>query len=136
MLQDFIFVIQLVVSKFCLAITELSCFIKHYVFTAMHWLLSPEPPKAPLIVPITEDLLVSDEYLSTEYKQDWLRSSLHLSPCTIQVIIQQTCNLPCPMCLFTRRKSEETTRFTTTSMATPVNKTHHHFGMSPEVNQK
>lgn len=91
MLQDLTFVTQHVVSKFCLAIPELNCHAEHSVFTAMHWLLSPEPPKVPLIVPVIEDLLVSDEYLSTEYKQDWLRSSLHLSPSTIQVVIQQTC---------------------------------------------
>ena len=46
---------------------------------AMHWFLTPEPPKEAQLVPFVEDLLGSDDYLRASDSTAWLRQQLVLS---------------------------------------------------------
>ena len=50
----------------------------------MHWMLSPEPEKPVLIVPLVEDLMSQDEFLNGPDSITWLRSKLVVTHTDIQ----------------------------------------------------
>lgn len=52
--------------------------------------MSPEPPTSKPIIPVIEDLIFSNEYISAICKKDWLRRALHLTPDKIIDVAVQT----------------------------------------------
>ncbi|KAK7939877.1 hypothetical protein WMY93_003203 [Mugilogobius chulae] len=57
---------------------------------SMHWMLSPEPTVPQLDVPCVEDLLLSDSYLESTNKIQWLKDKMAMTPDQIQQVAQLT----------------------------------------------
>ena len=57
-------------------------------FSAMHWVISPEPVSPRLDVPCGEDLLLSEAYLTATDKVNWLKANLALSQEQIEQVSQ------------------------------------------------
>ncbi|XP_062580316.1 uncharacterized protein LOC134242248 isoform X2 [Saccostrea cucullata] len=55
-------------------------------FSAMHWILSPEPPVPTLAVPLVEDLISSQEFISAENPIAWMKQRLMINEQEIQQI--------------------------------------------------
>ncbi|XP_062586339.1 uncharacterized protein LOC134247962 isoform X1 [Saccostrea cucullata] len=53
---------------------------------AMHWILSPEPPVPTLAVPLVEDLISSQEFISAENPIAWMKQKLMINEQEIQQI--------------------------------------------------
>jgi len=58
------------------------------IFTAMHWIMSPEPPAPRMDVPCVEDLLLTEAYLSATDKLKWLRCNLVVTKEHIEQVIK------------------------------------------------
>ncbi|XP_062620840.1 uncharacterized protein LOC134282449 isoform X2 [Saccostrea cucullata] len=56
------------------------------LITAMHWILSPEPPVPTLKVPLVEDLISSQEFISAENPIAWMKQKLMINEQEIQQI--------------------------------------------------
>lgn len=56
---------------------------------AFCWLLQPEPPVISFPVPLVEDLLLHEQYLSPN-KDQWLRQMLQVSPAAIRSLASST----------------------------------------------
>lgn len=56
------------------------------IFTAMHWILAPEPPVPQVCVPIIDDLFASPEFLAAEHPLTWLRQKLMVNEDQIQQV--------------------------------------------------
>ncbi|XP_062588594.1 uncharacterized protein LOC134250257 [Saccostrea cucullata] len=52
----------------------------------MHWILSPEPPVPTLAVPLLEDLISSQEFISAENPIAWMKQKLMINDQEIQQI--------------------------------------------------
>lgn len=57
---------------------------------SMHWILSPEPAVPQLDVPCVEDLLLSDSYLESTNKIQWLKDKMAMTPEQIEQVAQLT----------------------------------------------
>lgn len=51
----------------------------------MHWILVPEPPVPRLSLPIVEDLISSQEFISSENPIDWMKQKLMINEQQIQL---------------------------------------------------
>ena len=62
------------------------------LFTAMHWILSPEPQPLQPDVPLIEDVLMDKEYVqrTDAEKTTWLMRKLLVSDLTIKQVIGYT----------------------------------------------
>ncbi|XP_061164340.1 uncharacterized protein LOC133205416 [Saccostrea echinata] len=56
----------------------------------MHWILSPEPPVPTLAVPLVEDLISSQEFISAENPIAWMKQKLMINEQQIQQIASLT----------------------------------------------
>lgn len=56
----------------------------------MHWILVPEPPVPRLSLPIVEDLISSQEFISSENPIDWMKQKLMINEQQIQQIASLT----------------------------------------------
>ena len=54
----------------------------------MHWILVPEPPVRRLSLPIVEDLISSQEFISSENPIDWMKQKLMINEQQIQQVIK------------------------------------------------
>lgn len=52
---------------------------------AMHWILAPEPPVPRLSLPIVEDLISSQEFISDENPIVWMKQKLMINEQQIQL---------------------------------------------------
>uniref|UniRef100_A0A8W8MLH2 YqaJ viral recombinase domain-containing protein n=1 Tax=Magallana gigas TaxID=29159 RepID=A0A8W8MLH2_MAGGI len=59
-------------------------------FSAMHWILVPEPPVTRLSLPIVEDLISSQEFISSENPIVWMKQKLMINEQQIQQIASLT----------------------------------------------
>jgi len=61
---------------------QISIILKNIFFlnySAMHWILSPEPPKITSTIPLVEDLLTSQEFIRSNKKTVWLQDNLQVT---------------------------------------------------------
>lgn len=54
----------------------------------MHWILAPEPPVHRLSLPIVEDLISSQEFISDENPIVWMKQKLMINEQQIQQVIK------------------------------------------------
>lgn len=54
----------------------------------MHWILAPEPPVPRLSLPIVEDLISSQEFISDENPIFWMKQKLMINEQQIQQVIK------------------------------------------------
>lgn len=54
----------------------------------MHWILAPEPPAPRLSLPIDEDLISSQEFISDENPIVWMKQKLMINEQQIQQVIK------------------------------------------------